>query len=200
MPIDQILEIIGAVIGLTYLYCEYKASVSLWYVGIAMSAFYTYIFLHSHLFANAGIYAYNFGANIYGLIVWHKMKRKQMEEKAEDAITHCPKKYTPFLVLIVFFLSIALEILLKRTGNSAQPALDGLTATLGIVAMWLMAHKYIEHWIIWIGVNLASTIMCIQSALYPSAAMFFVYFIVSILGFFNWRKIMKTQQNSLTKK
>lgn len=200
MDLEQIVEIIGAVIGLTYLICEYKANIALWYVGLLMSAFYIYIFLHSHLYANAGIYAFNFGANIYGLFVWYKKKKENQAEQKEDSITHCPAGEGIILGVIAFCLSIGLEILLARTGNSAAPAMDGLTAALGIVAMWMMARKYLEQWFIWMGVNLASAIMCFDTALYPSAIMFSVYFIVSILGFFNWRTMMKNDKKSLPEK
>lgn len=193
MPFEQIVEIIGAVIGLIYLYCEYKAHIALWYVGILMSVFYVYIFLHSHLFANAGIYTFNFAANIYGLYIWYKRKREKQAEQKEDSIKHCPTGEAIILGIAAFVLSIGLEILLSRTGNSAAPAMDGLTAALGIIAMWMMAHKYLEQWFIWMGINLGSAVMCFDTALYPSAIMFSIYFIVSILGFFNWRKMMKNE-------
>lgn len=200
MPFEQIVEIVGAVIGLAYLFCEYKANIALWYVGILMSVFYVYIFLNSHLYANAGIYAFNFGANIYGLFVWYKKRKEKQTEQKEDPITHCPTGEAIILGIIAFLMSIGLEILLSRTGNSASPAMDGLTAALGIVAMWMMAHKYLEQWFIWIGINLGSAIMCFDTKLYPSAIMFSIYFIVSILGFYNWRKMMKNEQNSLKTK
>ena len=56
MSAELVIEIIGAVIGLVYLYCEYKAHISLWIVGIVMAVFYIYIYFRSGLFANAGIY------------------------------------------------------------------------------------------------------------------------------------------------
>lgn len=43
----EYIEIAGAVIGLLYLYLEYRASVYLWPVGVVMPLFYIYIFFVS---------------------------------------------------------------------------------------------------------------------------------------------------------
>ena len=61
MSVDLIIEIIGTVIGLAYLYLEYKASVWLWPVGILMSIFYVFIFFHGKFYADAAVYLYYIG-------------------------------------------------------------------------------------------------------------------------------------------
>ena len=62
----EYIEIIGAVIGLIYLYLEYKASVYLWPVGVIMPLFYIYIFFFSKFYADMGINVYYLFASIYG--------------------------------------------------------------------------------------------------------------------------------------
>ena len=55
------LEIIGTIIGLLYLWLEYRASIYLWIAGIIMPAIYIFVYY------KAGLYA-DFGINIYYLI------------------------------------------------------------------------------------------------------------------------------------
>jgi Nicotinamide mononucleotide transporter. len=38
------LEIIGTLVGLLYLYLEYKASIYLWFAGVVMPFIYIYVF------------------------------------------------------------------------------------------------------------------------------------------------------------
>ena len=52
------LEITGTLIGLIYLWLEYRASIYLWIAGIIMPAIYIFVYYR------AGLYA-DFGINIY---------------------------------------------------------------------------------------------------------------------------------------
>ena len=52
------LEIVGTIVGLIYLWLEYKASVWLWIAGIVMPAIYIIVYF------KAGLYV-DFGINIY---------------------------------------------------------------------------------------------------------------------------------------
>jgi len=190
MTSDTIFEIIGVVIGLCYLYGEYKCSIYLWYVGILMSLFYIYIFYTAHLYANMGIYTYNLAANVYGLIIWKKsLTEDSTTTQGQSSVTTCPKKY--YLPLLLCFVGcfIILYFLLTKIDGSAVPIVDAFVATLSVLAMWLLAHKYIEHWWLWIVVNTTSVIMCCLTGLYASAIMFTVYAIVSVLGYRHWKNL-----------
>lgn len=189
MSVD-VIEIVGALIGCAYIVSEYKAHVSLWYIGILMSLFYVYIFFASNLYANMGIYLYNLGANIYGLAVWTRRNRAEAQSES-FSVTHCPKRYYLLLILVSLLCSVGLSFLLYKTAESQAPICDAVSAALGVVAMWLMAHKYVEHWLFWIVVEVISSVMCALSGLYASAIMFGLYFVMAILGYFNWKKMMK---------
>ena len=52
------LEIFGTIVGLVYLWLEYRASIYLWIAGIVMPAIYIFVYY------KAGLYA-DFGINIY---------------------------------------------------------------------------------------------------------------------------------------
>ncbi|MBS5980461.1 MAG: nicotinamide mononucleotide transporter, partial [Dysgonomonas mossii] len=48
------VSIVGAIIGLIFLYLEYKANVWMWAASIVMAAFYIYIFYSTQLYASMG--------------------------------------------------------------------------------------------------------------------------------------------------
>lgn len=193
MSIDTIFEIIGAVIGLTYLFLEYKANVWLWPVGILMSIFYVAIFFHGKFYADAAVYLYYIGANTYGLIQWTRSRRQPIEEsesKQELAITHVPAKRIVPLAAITIGLWMILYGILKAVTDSPIPLGDAFTTSVSIVAMWMLAQKYLEQWMLWIVVNIVSTILYFWKGLYPTSVLFIVYVIVAILGYFRWKKLM----------
>ena len=193
MSTELIIEIIGAVIGLIYLYLEYKANVWLWPVGIVMSIFYVVIFFHGKFYADAAIYLYYIGANAYGLFLWTRSRKKPIEETrttTELAITHVPAKRILPLAAVTVVLWMILYGILKTFTDSPIPLGDAFTTAVSIVAMWMLAQKYLEQWLLWIVVNIVSTILYFWKGLYPTGVLFIVYVVVAVLGYFRWKKEM----------
>lgn len=194
MSTDLIIEIIGAAIGLIYLFLEYKANVWLWPAGIVMSLFYVVIFFHGKFYADAAVYLYYIGANTYGLLKWTQSKRQSLtgdgNEAKELAITHVPaNKILPIAATAIALWGLLYWILGTFT-DSPVPLGDAFTTAFSIVAMWMLAQKYLEQWLLWIIVNVVSTALYFWKGLYPTAILFIVYVIVAILGYFRWRNEM----------
>ena len=80
------LEFVGLIIGLLYLYLEYKANIWLRPVGVVMPLVYIVIFYQSKFYADMGIYVYYFFASIYGWYIWSKSIKKT----DEVLISHLP--------------------------------------------------------------------------------------------------------------
>ncbi|MCQ2271404.1 MAG: nicotinamide riboside transporter PnuC [Bacteroidales bacterium] len=197
MDIALTIEIIGVAIGLWYLYLEYKASFWLWSVGILMSVFYIVIFFNSKFYADAAIYAYYLGANVYGLLVWRRHRNENIQnelyssekQKDELPITPMPSRLIlPLSLIFVAFWTI-LWFVLRRFTDSPVPLGDSFTTALSVVAMFLMAKKHMEHWLLWVVVNAASVALYAWKDLYPMACLFVLYTAVSVMGYFRWRKI-----------
>ena len=196
MSTDLIIEIIGAAIGLIYLFLEYKANVWLWPAGIVMSLFYVVIFFHGKFYADAAVYLYYIGANTYGLLKWTQSRRQALTgdgnkaNKADElAITHVPANRLLPITATALALWGFLYWILGTFTDSPVPLGDAFTTALSIVAMWMLAQKYLEQWLLWIIVNVVSTALYFWKGLYPTAILFIVYVIVAIMGYFRWRKV-----------
>lgn len=61
---EHTLEIIGTVVGILYLWLEYRASIYLWIAGIIMPAVYIFVYYDAGLYADFGINIYYLGAAI----------------------------------------------------------------------------------------------------------------------------------------
>ena len=185
----DILEIIGVAIGLLYLYLEYKANIWLWPVGVIMPIVYIYIFYQSKFYADMGIYIYYFFASIYGWYIWTRSTKKT----EQVIITHTPIMYLGKMVGLFALIFIVIAFILVRFTDSPVPYGDSFTTTLSIIAMWMLAHKYIEQWWLWIAVNVVSTGLYFWKGLYPTALLFVVYSIIPFFGYFKWKKMMVEQ-------
>lgn len=64
------LDIVTTILGLIYLVLEYRASITLWVVGIVMPAMDIYLYWSHGLYGDAGMAVYYTLAAIYGYAVW----------------------------------------------------------------------------------------------------------------------------------
>lgn len=195
MSYELIIEIIGAVIGLSYIYLQYKANFWLWTAGIIMSLFYIYIFAESHLYFWAATYLYYLCADIYGIIMWKR--NDQGNENPYANMKTMNKKMIINISLIIIILSTILSIFAKKLiPESPIPVGESISTILSIVAMWLLAKKYIEQWLLWIIVNIFYAALNFSIGLYPTGILFSIYFMVAIMGYLKWRKGMKQYQET----
>lgn len=183
----QTIEIIGAVIGLLYLYLEYKADKWLWPVGVLMPVVYIWIFFRSKFYADMGINVYYFFASIYGWIRWNRGRT----EGEAPPIVHTPRRMILPLMLITTLLFAAIYLILTRYTDSPVAAGDSFTTALSIVGMWMLAQKHAEQWWVWFAVNIVSCGLYAWKGLYPTSILFAVYSIISVFGYFKWKRMMQ---------
>jgi len=188
-----ILDITGTIIGLVYLWLEYKASIHLWVVGIIMPAIYIFTYYKAGLYADFGINIYYFFAAIYGWLVWTFGKKHEQKEGEELPVTHASYKFM-FKALVLFVvLWIIVALILIHFTNSTVPILDSFVNSLSIIGMWMLARKYAEQWITWIVVDAVCCGLYIYKGIPFTAGLYGVYAIVAIFGFLKWKKMIENE-------
>lgn len=189
----EIFEIIGAVIGLAYLLLEYKANVWLWPVGVLMSLFYVVIFFHGKFYADAAIYLYYIGANIYGWWTWCRSSSGPDAEKGNVGISYMPAKMWIPIISVIVLLWWGIYLILNGFTDSIAPIGDAFTTATSVVAMWMLSRKYLEQWMLWIVVNVVSMVLYFCKGLYPTAVLYVVYVVMSVLGLLRWKRQVVNQ-------
>lgn len=182
------LEIAGTVTGLVYLYLEYKASVWLWAAGIIMPAIYLGVYYQAGLYADFGISVYYILASIYGVACWLRGKGNDNDTKA---ITSFPKKLYAPIFLVIAVLMLLLGIILSWFTDSTVPWADAFTTSLSIVAMWMLARKYLEQWIMWIIADIACAILYIYKDLWFTGGLYALYAGIAVFGYLKWKRLMQ---------
>ncbi len=186
---DQAIEIAGVIVGIAYLWLEYRASIYLWIAGIIMPAIYLFVYYRAGLYADLGIQLYYLLAAIYGWVFWMRGKRK-----AEDGdglpITRMPFRY--YLPLgAVFIAALAgIACILIRFTDSDVPWTDSLTTALSIIGMWMLSRKYVEQWLVWIVVDVISCGLYIYKDIHFTSALYGLYAVIAVFGYLKWKKLM----------
>ncbi len=175
------LDIITTVLGLIYIWLEYRASIMLWLVGIVMPALDIVLYWSHGLYGDAAMAVYYTVAAIYGWIVWKFCKKHDQQEGQEMPITHMPRRL--YLPALVFFLVawVATWFVLSHYTNSSIPVLDAFTNALSFVGLWTLARKYIEQWFFWILVDAVSCYLYIIKDLPFKASLYGLYVVIAVI-------------------
>lgn len=179
------IEIIGAIVGIIYLILEYKANPWLWLFGLLMPLFYIYLFFKNELYANAVINVYYVCASIYGILCWKGIIGSKKNE--ESPITAMPRKVLLPLLAITAVLTVGLALTLQWLGESQVAWLDGFTAALNVVGMFMLAKGWYQQWICWIIVEPIMVVMSLITGMYPTAVMYLVYCVIAVMGYVRWK-------------
>lgn len=190
----QYVEILGTVVGLLYLWLEYRASIYLWVASVVMPAIYLFVYYDAGLYADFGINLYYLIIAIYGWAAWRygfSLSKGRQDQELEISHTSA-RLWLPLSALTTLLLAAIAWILIRFT-DSTVPYADAFTTALSVVGMWLLARKYIEQWWVWLVVDVASVALYIYKDLHFTAVLYALYAVVAIFGYRKWKELMNKQ-------
>ena len=76
--------------------------------------------------------------------------------------------------------------------DSNVPWADSFTTALSIVGMFMLARKWVEQWLVWIVVDVVSAGLYVYKDLCFYAALYAVYAVVAVFGYWAWKRKMHT--------
>ena len=182
------LDITTTLLGLIYIFLEYRASILLWLVGIIMPALDIVLYYTHGLYGDAAMAVYYTLAAIYGWLVWKFGRKHQQKEGDEMPITHMPKRLYPATILFFVVAWVVTWFVLSHYTNSNVPVLDGFTNALSFVGLWALARKYLEQWLFWILVDAVSCYLYIIKGIPFKASLYGLYVVIAVMGYFKWKK------------
>lgn len=185
MELKLLLQIVGTLLGLLYLWLEYKANIWVWIVGAIMPMVHGMLYLQSGIYADAAMQLYYVAAGIYGLFVW--LRGEKRSEKRID-IQHTPKKWIFSLMAVYVVLHISLYFLLTEFTDSRVPLFDSMSTALSIVAMWMLSRKLVEQWLVWLVVDMISVGLYLYKGIPITAMLYMLYCALAVAGYMRWRK------------
>ena len=126
----------------------------------------------------------------YLLFVGWNLWLRHTPDKGEKPVSGTPSKLLlpMFVVLLVVFVLIG--IILETCTDSTVPWWDSFTTALSIIAMWMLAHKYVEQWLAWLVVDAVSCGIYIYKDLYFTSFLYGLYAVIACFGYLKWKQLM----------
>ncbi|MFH0894889.1 MAG: nicotinamide riboside transporter PnuC [Bacteroidota bacterium] len=182
------IELTGAVTGIIGVWLTTKQIIWCWPVALINVIFYIYIFFVSKLYADFGLQIFYLVMTLYGWYNW----LWGGENRTELKVTHIKRSLLIFCLITGTIGFLISGFLLNEYTDAAFPFIDSLIAVWGIIGTFLMAKKIIEHWLIWIIVDIIATIIYLAKELDLTAGLYFIFTLLAASGYFKWKKDLKT--------
>ena len=183
----RLLDILGFVVGLVYLVLEYRASIWLWVASLVMPAIDMVLYFKAGRYADFGMAVYYCLAAVYGFLAWKFFGGNTKEERP---ITHFRRSYILPALAAVLALWAAIWWILVTFTDSTVPVADAFTTALSIVALWALAQKYAEQWLLWLVVDLVCCVLYVRKGIPFKATIYGLYAVVAVFGYRKWLRLI----------
>lgn len=178
-------EIIAVILGILYIILAAKESALCWVSGFFSTLIYTLLFWEGELLSSALLNFYYMGMSVYGFILW---KRGKGSDDKHLAISSWPLSKHLFSIVTGVFFSLFAGYLLATYTQARLPYLDAAVMVFSILATWMLAQKILENWLYWMVIDAAAITLYWSTGYYVTIILFMIYVILSLYGYFSWRK------------
>ena len=218
------LELIAVIFGVASVLLASKTNILVFPIGLVSTAIFVYLLWKWQLFGDMFINAYYTAMSLYGWVNWSKNKvstgqvndgnaSRDRQQPDDLAIEHIQSSDIPIMAVLatVTVAFVALIYYLRPVINnnfSFDGAIlglhlftwvdytDMLTTALFLMAMWLMASRKIEHWLLWIVADAISVPLYFYKGLTFTALQYVVFTFIAIWAYYEWQRRYRVQFNA----
>ena len=218
-----LLDFTALIVGLIYIFLEYRAHILVWLAGIIMPAIDLWLYWDRGLYGDFGLALYYLLAGLYGFLAWRYWDNRHLsptgrkettdnrqqtkddgqrtaddrQQKAPRPITRFPLTLVSVVRCLLAFLAIwaAVWAFLNYWTDSTVPITDSLTNALSIIGLWMLSRKYVEQWFVWIVADAIYVWLYAYKGLPFKATLYSLYIIIAFFGIRKWLRLMREQSH-----
>jgi len=190
------VECIAALAGLLNIYLVARNNILNFLFGLINVLLYMWIFYHAKLYADMGLQSIFLVLQFYGFYQWRNISKRKIDKQ----ITHATKRILTVAVFTSSVIFVVICFLLIHYTDSSTVKTDAFITALSLVAQWMMNEKWIEHWYVWIIINVVAVYLYFCKGLYLTVGLYLVFIYLCVVGYRIWRETMpnliKTSPNN----
>ena len=180
----SLLELTGTVFGITGVWLTVKKNSWCFPTGIVNVTLYAWLFYQSKLYADALLQLVYIVLLIYGWYEWTRGNKMANQLP----VSRTSGKLRIFLFLGICIATAGVGTFFRNNTDASLPYVDSLTASMSLVAQWMVAKKKIENWLVWIVADVIYISMYITKHLYLTSLLYFIFIILAVIGWQLWKK------------
>jgi nicotinamide mononucleotide transporter len=182
-----VLELIATLLGVTHLFLLIRQSLWAFPAGIGMVSLYALIFFDAQLYGNVGLQGVFCALLAYGW--WYWLSHRSKAEANDKAPIKTLSLQALGLWLAAGVVGVAvIGTVMDRYTDGVLPYWDAGIVSLSLVAQVLLARKYLQNWLIWIGVDVVAIGVYFSQGLYLTSGLYGLFLLMCIGGYWQGRR------------
>lgn len=183
------LEIAANVALIASVYLARRNSVHTWWTGMVAVSLFAVLFTEARLYADVVLQAFFFGTCVVGWWTW----RFGGEGRTELPISALTPRQRGAALAAVALAVVFFGTVFDRFTDAALPYPDSFILGGSVVAQVLMMRRVIDHWALWIAVDVVAVVVYGTKELYLTAGVYAVLLALCVQGVVEWRRIAAEQ-------
>lgn len=178
-------DLLGAMVSATSTLLFIRINAMAWPVGLLATVINGMLYWNSGIYAEMVLELVYAVSMFYGWYLWF-LKKNSVNPKAIRAAFRT--KHLSQALFYVAGLFLVIYYTLSRHTPSTVPFMDAMTTSLSLLAQWLMCHKIIWTWVVWLVTDAIYAFMYWNKQLPYHVALMLVYSGMAVGGFVYWYK------------
>lgn len=185
--LNIILEVVAVVFGIASVWYAKKENILVFPTGIINTVIFIYLCYVFTLYGDLTINIYYTLMSIYGWYMWTTTIKGKELNITKSSSKDWSKAALIFVGTITFIICVYLYF---ERFDRITDYIDTFTTGIFFAAMWLMANKKIEHWLLWILADLISIPLYFVKGLGFTGLQFIIFLVLAIQGYNTWKKYL----------
>jgi nicotinamide mononucleotide transporter len=177
--------------GIIQVLLSSRNKISNYFFGILSIILTISVLFQARLYAEILLNLYYLIMSVYGLWYW---KYRHVDRVVP--ITRCSRQDWLMVLSIVVVGYIVLFLLLTYATDSDVPMMDAMVSSTAWAGMWLLARRKLENWLLLNISNFIAVPLLFYKELYLFGCLTIFLFIVAIVGYIRWTKIIQNQHHT----
>ena len=186
---EIVLELTAIIFGLLSVWYAKKDNIWVFPTGIINTIIYTYLLWKWSLLGDMMINFYYAVMSVYGWYHWTRKKDDIVEFPISRMNTYEKKVSIVLFIGTVIFVIAVYTFFDKFTHWTSY--VDTLVTGIFFVAMWLMARRKIENWILWIIGDIISIPMYFYKGYSFTSIQYLIFTIIAVFGYLEWKRTLQ---------
>jgi nicotinamide mononucleotide transporter len=178
------VEAWGVLFGLLCVWLTVRENIWCWPTGIVNIVLFFILFLEARLYAELVTYSVFFVLSVYGWWAW----LRGGQDHSALVVTRTPRRLGLIVISVAGSYGLAQALVLVRFTDAALPFWDSAITAASLAAQWMMAKKYLESWLVWIGVDVVAIGVYASRDLWLTSGLYAVYLGLAVAGYLAWRR------------
>ncbi|WP_295851643.1 nicotinamide riboside transporter PnuC [uncultured Xylophilus sp.] len=178
-------ELVACLLGLWMVRMNIRERHWGWPLAAASAALYFFVFWRSGLYADAVLQLFFAAIALWGWAAWLRGRRPD-----GSALTVARLRPAGRWIALAAcaLLWPAIGTVLHRYTDSDVPWWDAFPTAASVVGQILLGRKYLENWLVWLGVNLVAMGLFAYKGLWLTTGLYALFAALSVVGWHAWRR------------